>query len=618
MNPRQHSLMVSIFMVIFSGLGVEVPAPEPALAQTGDPVLVGAGDITNCSRTEDDATARLLDGLPGTVFTLGDNAYPDGTLTEFNTCYGPTWGRHKNRTRPAAGNHDYHVAGAAGYYTYFGAAASPLDSNCRSNCRGYYSYNLGAWHIIVLNSEIDHTTGSAQELWLRADLAANPRKCTLAYWHHPRFSSGNHGNKPDVQPFWQALYDYGADVVLSGHDHTYERFAPQTPTGQAASGRGIREFVVGTGGANLYPWGSIQPNSEARNNTTPGVLKLTLHSTSYTWQFIPIAGHSYSDSGSSSCVDAGPVQGPTRPPVAASLVSPIGNISNTRPTFTWNAVLNGAQGDASTWYLLRVRRAGNIQVLNQWYQAANICNGSTCSVQSPVTLTDALHTWEIQTWNPIGYGPWSPPRSFMILFRPGRVSLQSPSGSITDSTPTFSWNIPPDTNTTDPATWYYLWVNGPSGNVIKEWHRATDVCNNTTCSVASNTVLSGAHTWWVQTWNALGYGPWSTGMNFTLPVIPPPGQATLVSPSGSITDTTPTYVWNAVSGAEWYYLWVNAPSGNGYIKQWYDASAVCSGGTCSVTPPTALASGAHTWWIRTWRAGGGYGPWSKMDFSVGP
>jgi len=211
------------------------------------------------------------------------------------------------------GNHDYHTVGASGYYTYFGAAASPLDTNCTSDCKGYYSYNLGAWHIIALNSEIDHAAGSVQEQWLRADLAGNQNMCTLAYWHKPRFSSGtSHGNNSSFQPFWQALYDYGADVVLNGHDHEYERFAPQSPTGQADPTRGIREFIVGTGGAGLYSFSTIQPNSEVRNNTTYGVLKLTLHATSYDWQFVPIAGQTFTDVGSGNCVNAGSAPTATR------------------------------------------------------------------------------------------------------------------------------------------------------------------------------------------------------------------------------------------------------------------------------------------------------------------
>jgi hypothetical protein len=279
-------------------------------------VLLGAGDIANCDRTQDESTAQLLDGIAGTIITLGDNAYPNGTLTQFNTCYGPNWGRHRDRTRPSPGNHDYRTSGARGYYTYFGWAASPLDANCTSNCKGYYSYNLGGWHIIVLNSEIAHGAGSAQEQWLRADLAANQSVCTLAYWHEPRFSSGEHGNDPGVQPFWQALYDYGADVVLNGHDHAYERFAPQNPSGQAEPSRGIREFVVGTGGANLYSFTTIQPNSEVRNNTTWGVLKFSLHPTTYEWAFVPVAGQTFTDAGIANCVSAGPATTDTPTPSA--------------------------------------------------------------------------------------------------------------------------------------------------------------------------------------------------------------------------------------------------------------------------------------------------------------
>ncbi|MCC9076621.1 DUF4832 domain-containing protein [Litorilinea aerophila] len=293
--------------------------PGTGHTQAEAPVLVGAGDIAHCSRSQDEATAQLLDGIAGTVFTLGDNAYPDGTLTQFQECYGPGWGRHKGRTRPAPGNHDYHVPGAAGYYTYFGEAASPLDAGCTSDCKGYYSYDLGDWHIIVLNSEIDRGADSPQVQWLRADLAANPRTCTLAYWHKPRFSSGRHGNNRSVRAFWEVLYEYGADVVLSGHDHTYERFAPQDPEGQADPARGIRQFVVGTGGASLYSFSEIQPNSEVRNDTAWGVLKLTLHPDRYDWEFIPATvsqdAPTFTDAGSANCVGNGsaPTVTPTAP-----------------------------------------------------------------------------------------------------------------------------------------------------------------------------------------------------------------------------------------------------------------------------------------------------------------
>lgn len=270
----------------------ETPTPIPE----NDPVLVGAGDIANCNGNGDEATANLLDNIPGTVFTAGDNAYPDGTASDFANCYDPSWGRHKARTYPSPGNHDYHTAGAAGYYEYFGSVAGDPD-------KGYYSYDLGTWHIIVLNSNIPVGAGSPQEQWLRADLAAHPVACTLAYWHHPRFSSGAvHGSDAGMQPLWQALYDYGADVVLAGHDHTYERFAPQNPQGVADPLRGIREFVIGSGGRNHYAFGSPVANSEVRNADTYGVLKLTLHPGNYSWEFVPEAGKTFTDSGSAACV----------------------------------------------------------------------------------------------------------------------------------------------------------------------------------------------------------------------------------------------------------------------------------------------------------------------------
>ena len=271
------------------------PTPTPG----SDPLFVGAGDIATCANSNDEATARLLDGIAGTVFTLGDNAYESGTVTEFATCYAPSWGRHKARTRPAAGNHDYNTSGASGYFNYFGAAAGNPGE-------GYYSYDLGAWHIVVINSNCSQvggcSAGSSQERWLRADLAAHSTTCTLAYWHHPLFSSGYHGSLPATLAIWQALYDYNADMVLNGHDHDYERFAPQAPNGAADSARGLREFVVGTGGKDLRSFsGAPLANTQARNANTYGVLKLTLHPAGYDWQFIPVAGATFTDSGSASC-----------------------------------------------------------------------------------------------------------------------------------------------------------------------------------------------------------------------------------------------------------------------------------------------------------------------------
>ena len=262
-------------------------------------VLVGAGDIASCDEDADAATAKLLDDIEGKVFTLGDNAYPDGSARQFADCYEPTWGRHKDRTRPAPGNHDYETENAAGYFGYFGETAGDPEI-------GYYSYDLGTWHVVALNSNCDEIggceAGSAQERWLRADLAAHPSTCTVAYWHHPRFSSGkNHGDEPEVAPLWDALYDAGAEVVMAGHDHLYERFAPQDAEGNADPARGIRGFVVGTGGKDRYRLEEPRPNSEVRDDDTHGVLVLTLHPAGYDWEFRPIAGQSFHDEGTAAC-----------------------------------------------------------------------------------------------------------------------------------------------------------------------------------------------------------------------------------------------------------------------------------------------------------------------------
>lgn len=275
-----------------------VPTATPTATPVPDAIFVGAGDIARCGNPGAAATASLLDGIAGTVFTLGDNAYPSGTAADFANCYDPTWGRHKARTMPAVGNHEYMTAGAPAYYSYFGSTAG-------DPARGYYSYNVGAWHVVVLNSNCSAvggcTSSSSQGQWLAADLAANRSACTLAIGHEPRFSSGQHGSSTAMQPFWQILYDAGAEIALAGHDHNYERFAPQGPAGTADPARGIRQFVVGSGGASHYGLNVRLANSEAVNTDTYGVLKLTLRATGYDWQFVPEAGRTFSDSGSGTC-----------------------------------------------------------------------------------------------------------------------------------------------------------------------------------------------------------------------------------------------------------------------------------------------------------------------------
>jgi hypothetical protein len=262
--------------------------------------LVGAGDIARCDGDGDSRTAALLETIPGTVFTLGDNAYDRGSGEEFARCYGPTWGRAKQRTRPVIGNHEYGTPRAGGYFDYFGAAAGPRG-------KGYYSYDLGAWHVVVLNTTCGAVpggcgVGSPQERWLRADLAASRTACTIAMTHQPPFTSGAvHGPATETRPLVRRLYRAGVEILLSGHNHHYERFAPQTAEGRRDDARGIRAFVVGTGGAGRYPFARPRPNSEVRDDDTYGVLRLTLRPGSYRWQFVPVPGERFADSGGGSC-----------------------------------------------------------------------------------------------------------------------------------------------------------------------------------------------------------------------------------------------------------------------------------------------------------------------------
>jgi len=278
------------------------PGPSATIAAAGDiacdPLSSsfngGLGTATACRQKY---TADLLNGVDA-VLTLGDAQYENGAYDKFLLSYAPSWGLAKNITFPSPGNHEYLTSGALGYFTYFGAAAGTPG-------RGWYSYNMGGWHLISLNSNCSAVggcgPGSPQYEWLMADLADNNAECTLAYWHHPRFSSGNYGNHDAFQPFWQLLYNDGAEVVLAGHDHNYQRYAPQTPAGGRDDARGIREFVVGTGGKTHYAVDSSGKNRQVANGDTFGVLKLTLRAGAYDWRFVPEAGKTFSDSGTDSC-----------------------------------------------------------------------------------------------------------------------------------------------------------------------------------------------------------------------------------------------------------------------------------------------------------------------------
>jgi alkaline phosphatase len=298
----QPALRTLVAVVAAAALGVflliEWLRPEPRPVDGA--VLVGAGDIADCSEKGHQLTADLLDSLPGTVATFGDNAYEEGRRREFRRCYDPHWGRHRERTRPAVGNHEYGTEGARPYFEYFGARAGRRGE-------GWYSYDLAEWHIVVLNSncgEIDGgcRAGSPQLRWLEEDLAASDARCTLAYWHHPRFSSGvKHGSYERVAPFWDVLYEHGAEVVLAGHEHHYERFAPQTPAGRRDPRFGIRQFVVGTGGNDAYGFGNAVPTSERRATDLLGVIRLDLKPGRYEWRFVSAEGDDFTDRGTGEC-----------------------------------------------------------------------------------------------------------------------------------------------------------------------------------------------------------------------------------------------------------------------------------------------------------------------------
>jgi len=311
-SRSRFALILVSALAVTAGVGVLVAAvfgdPFGSDGQVGgdgaEPeVLLAAGDIAECPTSGDEATAEIVERFPdATVAALGDNAYPVGSVRDYRDCFDPSWGRFRDRIRPATGNHEFSTKDAGGYYQYFGDAGGPFD-------RYHYSYDLGAWHVVVLNTDCWRVGGceldSPQIEWLRDDLARNPRRCTLAYMHRPPFSSGRYGEPKDttrVRPLWQTLYEENVDVLLAAHEHSYERFAPMNTRGEPDDERGVRLFVVGTGGGNLreFAFGPL-PTTEVRNAQTWGVLKLTLHSDGYEWEFLPVEGETFTDSGSGSC-----------------------------------------------------------------------------------------------------------------------------------------------------------------------------------------------------------------------------------------------------------------------------------------------------------------------------
>jgi acid phosphatase type 7 len=302
--PRTLAVSVALAIVVVSSTAATTAAAEtpPSIAAAGDIACApnaphfndGRGEGPHCRML---ATSRLLvDGGFDGVLTLGDNQYPNGRWRQFRAVYDVTWGAVKDITHPSVGNHEYGVPDAEGYFRYFGDAAGVAG-------QGWYSFDVGTWHLIALNSNcfaVGCARGSDQYAWLKSDLAASEAGCTLAYWHHPLFSSGEHGDNASVKPFWRLLERAGADVILNGHDHHYERFAPATVGGHR-SASGIREFVVGTGGINHYGITHVEPLSQVRNDRTFGVLSLTLDDGSYSWEFLATGRSAFEDAGTGRC-----------------------------------------------------------------------------------------------------------------------------------------------------------------------------------------------------------------------------------------------------------------------------------------------------------------------------
>ena len=342
MSLRRLLLSLLITLGLTIGLASDAVAADPVVAAAGDIACDprdpdfndGRGSETRCRQLY--TSDLLVDGQFAQVLALGDLQYERATLANFQASYDRSWGRVKSITRPVLGNHE---GDGTGYFDYFNGKGERFGP-AGERGKGYYSFDLGRWNLIALNSNCDRVSckqGSAQERWLRADLAANPASCTLAYWHHPRFSSGQYGDSTSMQAIWQDLYAAGVEVVLSGHSHNYERFAPQDEAGRLDREDGIRQFVVGGAGAFPARLEATKPNSERRQNTAFGLLELTLHPTSYDWRFLPEAGESFQDSGSELC--HGGFEAPdTRPPGAPTgLTASAGSV---RVDLTWNAAVD--------------------------------------------------------------------------------------------------------------------------------------------------------------------------------------------------------------------------------------------------------------------------------------
>lgn len=498
---RRTTILVTAALLVWSSSCTDAPTPTatpsavaPTLAVAAgatSSVLVGAGDIASCSSSGDDATAKLLDGIAGTVFTLGDNITASGSISDFNDCYNGNWGRHKARTKPAPGEKDYLTPGASGYFSYFGAAAG-------DPAKGYYSYNLGAWHIVVLNSGsgLSMSATSAQAQWLRSDLTANRNYCTLAYWHHPLFYSG--GPRLGYTSIWNILYDFGADLILNSHPRNYERLAPMTPGGALDPDYGIRTIIAGTGGTSHGSFGVPDaPNIEVRDRSSYGVLKLTLSSdSSYAWQFVPVAGATFRDAGTARCHG-------TKPPVAKP-----GGPYATDGTITLDA---SASFDP----------AGNIPLTYDW----NFGDGTTGTGVTPTHTYASRQTYTVTLTVSNAVGDISAPATTTVEVRNfAPVVSLGPDATIQPTWDYDLWGTFTDVGLADgPWTYSITWGDGASETGTAE---AQATRYGQTATIASSHRFSGSGSYQVAI--AVADKDGATGVDTVTVTLRQPGASSVI------------------------------------------------------------------------------------------
>jgi subtilisin family serine protease len=559
------------------------------------PTIVAAGDIAACDQTTDEATAELVERYPdATVATLGDNVYESGTAHEFANCYEPSWGRHKARTRPAAGNHDLVTDGGAAYYAYFGAAAGEPG-------KGYYSYDVGSWHVVVLNSNcavVSCAAGSAQEAWLRADLGASRADCTLAYWHHPYFTTGAHPPTTAVRPLLQALYEHGAELLLSGHNHQYERFAPQNPDDRLDTSHGIRQFVVGTGGRFLYAFARSDPESEARDNTSHGVLRLVLRPGGYDWAFVSAPGWSFGETGSGACHGAPDTTPPETAPTISSTHS-AGWSADDTVEVSWSGASDsgsGVDGYSYEWSRSPTTTPDTVKDLEE----------TAAGTTSP-PLADGEWWFHLRTADNVGN--WSG----TVRLGPFRIDRTAPANPTVSATHPSGWS--PDA--TVEVTW--AGANDAASGVdgfSYEWSQAATTVPDTmkeaeeTATGTTSAPLADGE-WWFHLRGRDNAGNWSAASHlgpFRIDTATP-ANPTLSSPSHTVgawsSDPTVAFEWSgasdAHSGVDGYsYEWTQAAGSTpDLVKEAEEASAA--------TTSDPLADG--DWWFHL-RTRDNAGNWS--------